>query len=83
LTLQHALVAPKQKSTKSILFLLIAAVVSMASFCGYRYYFKPLATSDESSGLGAVLLLIISAGGLLISAIIYLVKQYRENRDDQ
>ena len=80
--LHDSLVAPKQKSGKSITLILITTILSMAAVAGLGFFIKLHVVSTKGSGVGATLLLVISWGVLIIAAVIYLVRRYRENRRD-
>jgi archaellum biogenesis protein FlaJ (TadC family) len=80
--LDDSLVAPKQKSGKSITLILITTILSMATVAGLGFFIKLHVVPSKGSSVGATLLLVISWGVLIIAAVIYLVRRHRENRRD-
>jgi len=76
--LQDTLVAPKQPTGRMAALAVAAAVLAIAVAIGIKTLIKPESAAPEDSGIGAILLMVISGGALIVSGIIYLIRKHND-----
>jgi|LSQX01.1.fsa_nt_gb cation transport ATPase len=81
--LDNALVAPKQKPGRTITLVLVAAAISIAMVYWLMKVIDPTELVNNGSGIGAILLQLISWGALITVAVIFLIKRRQDKRNEE
>lgn len=76
--LQDTLTAPKQPAGRTAALAAAAAVLAIAVAIGVKTLVKPEAAVPANSGTGAILLMVISGGALIVSGVIYLIRKHND-----
>lgn len=79
----NALVSPRHKPGKTIVFILTVTILSMAAAFGLGKLINPTELINKGSNVGIILLEVISLGTLIAAAAIYFIKRHLENNSGE